>query len=164
MHTQKIKTNIAPKLREQNWKGTGFHFRRVNDNQTIDLLMVQMNRDSRSFCIEIGVYFTFIESLFVTDLKKVKAYDTDIRKRLTPNDEDDYWWDIINNRLDKAFLLDTRTALFLAKIHFQLGNFTKVIEFSKFGLSTIVGNVGSALILDFERLIEKSRKRIATVE
>lgn len=141
-------------------EGSGFHFRRVNDNQIIDLLMIQMNRDGRSFCIEVGVYFTFMESPFVTDLKKVKVYDTDIRKRLIPNDEDDYWWDIVNNRLHKAFPLDTRTAFFLAKIHFQLGNFMKVIEFSGFGLSTILGNVGIALIPEFEKLINLSNKKL----
>lgn len=203
MHKQNIKplikNDIAPKLRELNWKGSGFHYRRVNDNQTIDLLTIQMNRDGRSFCIEIGVYFTFIESPFVSDLKKVKVYDTDIRKRLTPNGDDDYWWkysiaerrlinhilktyddsakpffeyfsnwkenllkitidNIRNNQLDKAFPLNTRTALFLAKIHFQLGNFTKVIKFSEFGLSTISGNVGSALIPEFEKRIKQSKK------
>ena len=203
MHTKKIKSliknDIAPKLRAENWRGSGFHFRRENDNQTIDLLSVQMSRGGRSFCIEAGVYFMFIEWPFVTDLKKVKTYDSDIRKRLTPNRESDYWWeysiaerrlinhilktyqtsakpffeyfynwkdnltkittdDIVKGNLDKAFPLDTRTALFLAKIHFELGNLSEVIEFSEFGLSTISGNVGSALIPEFEKFIELSDK------
>lgn len=202
MHNSKIKilikNDIAPKLRAEGWKGSDFSFRRENKNETIDLLQFQINRDGRSFCIEIGIYFPFIESPFVSDFKKVKVYDTDIRKRLTPNGEEDYWWeysiaerrlinhlsktydnsakpffeyfnhwkknlskitidDIVKENLDKGFPLETRTALFLAKIHFQLENSTKVITFSKFGLSTISGNVGSALIPEFEKLIELSK-------
>lgn len=86
-----IKNDLVPKLREEGWKGSGFSFRRETNNHTIGLLQIQMNRDGRSFCVEIGVYFTFIESSFVKDLKKVKIQHTDIRKRLTPNNEDDFW-------------------------------------------------------------------------
>lgn len=67
--------------------------------------------------------------------------------------------DIENGKSKKMFPIQPlRTILMIARINMHLGKNERAIEFSRYGLSVITGNKGSALIPIFNDIIEKASR------
>ena len=117
-----VSKHIAPRLRELGWKGSGFHFKRIHDDYPfIDLIGFQVNNYGGTFCVEIGVHPIFLKESWEGeyDLKKLTHASLDIRKRLTPNNEYDYWWDIGFDEASSLKTLEIFWNVFLDKtIHY----------------------------------------------
>jgi len=87
-----VTKELAPFLRENRWKGTGFDYNKHIGN-IVRALTIQPSSSGGKFCIETGVHFDFIPLPVEKDLSKLKTWDMDITSRLTPNDETDFWWE-----------------------------------------------------------------------
>src|SRR5262245_39873927 len=85
---------LAPRLREDGFKGTGRAYRRVIDGW-IHALGVQAWRSGGSFCIEIGVHPIALPDVVdrPIDPKRATVYDCIFRRRLAPLGSEDMWWE-----------------------------------------------------------------------
>ena len=79
-----LKDIVVPKLREDGFKGSFPHFRRIRDDQ-IDLLTFQFDRHGGGFVIELGKCppegFTTYFDEFIPP-QKVTAWDVNDRHRI----------------------------------------------------------------------------------
>ncbi|MGD1841003.1 MAG: DUF4304 domain-containing protein [Thermonemataceae bacterium] len=100
-----VTKEIAPFLREQGWKGTGFNYTKHIGN-IIRALTIQPSSAGGKFCVEIGIHFDFIPLKGGKEFTKMKTWDMEIRTRLTPHGESDFWWDFPTNENDRAQLFD----------------------------------------------------------
>ncbi|WP_167341885.1 DUF4304 domain-containing protein [Nonlabens sp. SY33080] len=97
-----VTKEIAPFLRENKWKGSGFDYNKQTEN-IVKAIKFQPNRYGGEFCIDLGVHFDFIP-IANKVMNKLRAWDMEIRTRLTPNNESDYWWSFPKNETDQIRL------------------------------------------------------------
>ncbi len=111
-----VAKEFAPFLREQGWKGSGFDFRK-EDNDIINVLKIQASRDGGVFCIEIGVYFNFLPPLMDLGVQinpnKITTWDLDVRCRISPNKKNDDWWKFPKSEKDSKKLFKDLKKVFL---------------------------------------------------
>ena len=118
-----VNKKLAPFLRKENWKGSGFDYRKKVGN-VIRLLTIQPSSSGGKFCIEIGIHFDFISLKTEKDLSKIKTWDVDIRNRLTPNESGDYWWDFpITEQIENSLFEEIKNLIFgKAELYFESYN------------------------------------------
>lgn len=109
-----VTKELAPFLRNLNWKGSGFNYSKKVGN-IIRLLTIQPSSSGGKFCIEIGIHFDFIPLEIEKDLSKIKTWDVDIRNRLTPNESGDFWWDFPTTEHSVKSLFDEINSLIQKK-------------------------------------------------
>ena len=83
-----VTKQLAPFFREHGFKGSGFHFKRLNpNNQIIDIIGIQVNKYGGEFWLEIGVHPISLPESWPSqyDLKKITHAHLDIRERLKFN-------------------------------------------------------------------------------
>ncbi len=111
-----VAKEFAPFLRKQGWKGSGFDFRK-EDNGIINVLTIQPSRYGGEFCVEIGVYFYFLPPLMKLEFQlvpnKIKTWDLEVRRRMAPNENEDYWWKFPEDEEDSKDLFEGLKKLFL---------------------------------------------------
>lgn len=85
---------FVPKLREQGWKGSGYHFRKFTDNHYIYILSFQPDKYGGECWVEVGVHLDFLRNVGGEeyDLKKINCTWLDIRRRISPDNSDSYTW------------------------------------------------------------------------
>ena len=91
---QLLKTEFAPLLRAEGFRGSGNTFRRMNGDR-IDIVNVQGSQAGGKCCVNLAVHFAFLPSEGgspVTDPKKLNEYDCTFRDRLFGGSESDHWW------------------------------------------------------------------------
>lgn len=102
-----LKKIVIPYLRENRFKGSFPHFRRLNDEH-IDLITFQFNRYGGSFVVELavcsteGVTMSWGEKVLPN---KVTAHDVNERIRLkdNKNDEEDFWFQYEHAKREPEF-------------------------------------------------------------
>jgi hypothetical protein len=104
-----VSKHFAPFMRSNDWKGSGFVYRRINDNQVIDILEFIPNKYGGSFVIELAVHFSFLPARFQDDLAKIRVYDTEIRKNIDgefqfPNSNNDL--ELLFSDLENCYIND----------------------------------------------------------
>lgn len=89
-----VTKHFAPKIREFGWKGSGFHFRKVEDNHIVKIFGFQGAWFGGSVCCETAIHFDFIPDLAQDkiDINKITYASCLIRKRLSPKGVGDYHW------------------------------------------------------------------------
>lgn len=85
---------LATNIRELDWKGSGFHFYKINPNHVVNIFGVQGSWTGGSVCCETAIHFDFIPDLAhnVIDVSKTTYASCIIRKRLSPKGEGDFHW------------------------------------------------------------------------
>ena len=106
-----VTKKLAPYLRNNGWKGSGFNFVNVGEPIT-KVLTIQPSSAGGKFCIEIGVYFDFIKLNESKDIKKLKTWDLEFSKRLTPESDSDYWWNFPKSEIEEEKIFEHITQLF----------------------------------------------------
>ncbi|MCM8525602.1 MAG: DUF4304 domain-containing protein [Lentisphaeraceae bacterium] len=89
-----IRDEFAPRLREIGFKGSGNHFRRINE-EIIHCINIQGSKYGKSCALNMGVHLTFLPTTHngsLPDLKKIKQIDCELFRRLSPKMKSDYWW------------------------------------------------------------------------
>lgn len=87
-----IAQGFAKKLRQDGWKGSGFHFRRTKENNITELVSFFPSRYGGEFYVEIGIHFDFIPLDKFVDPKKINTSNIDIRRRMgNPKNELNNW-------------------------------------------------------------------------
>ena len=125
-----VTKELAPFLRYNEWKGTGFDYTRHIGN-IIQAFTVQPSSAGGKFCIEIGVHFDFIPLSVEKEFSKMKTWDMDITTRLTPNNESDYWWDFPKNENESNLLFNELKRLISSNGHNYFDQFNKWEEICK---------------------------------
>jgi hypothetical protein len=90
-----IAKHFSPKIRELGWKGSGFHFRKVEDNHVVKIFGLQGSWYGGSVCCETAIHFDFIEQ--GVPFNKITYASCLIRERLSPKGEGDYHWRFRDN-------------------------------------------------------------------
>ena len=90
-----LNDNFVPLLREQDFMGSGQHFKRIKD-EVVHAINIQNSNYGGSCCINLGLHFTFLpvcwDSTKILDPKKIKEIDCEFRARLAPKGKTDYSW------------------------------------------------------------------------
>ncbi len=91
---KRITKYVAPKLRKQGWKGTGWHYRKFTDTNCIFCLSFQPNKYGGECWVEIGVHLDFLKNIGRKDydLKNITCHSLDIRRRISPDKTENYAW------------------------------------------------------------------------
>ena len=92
-----ISQHFAPKMRELGWKGSGFHFRKVEENHVVKIFGLQGSWYGGSVCCETAIHFDFIPDLAGKPFDKTTYASCIIRERLSPKGEGDYHWRFSDN-------------------------------------------------------------------
>ncbi|GAB5398917.1 MAG: hypothetical protein Aureis2KO_05020 [Aureisphaera sp.] len=87
-----VAKHFAPRIRKLDWKGSGFHFRKVEDNHVVKIFGLQGSWDGGSVCCETAIHFDFIPDLAGKPFDKATYASCIIRERLSPKGEGDYHW------------------------------------------------------------------------
>lgn len=74
------------------WKGSGFNFRKMEDNHIVKIFGMQGSWAGGSVCCETAIHFDFIPDLAGRSNDKTTYGSCIIRKRLSPKGEGDYHW------------------------------------------------------------------------
>lgn len=98
-----VSKELAPFLRENKWKGSGFNYTKQIGN-IIRVITIQPSSAGLKFCIELGVDFDFLTVKNKTP--NIKTWNTEIRTRLTPNNENDFWWNFPNDENNTKALFE----------------------------------------------------------
>ncbi|KZZ84321.1 DUF4304 domain-containing protein [Bacillus sp. SJS] len=114
-----LKQLVIPILREQGFKGSLPHFRRINENN-IDLITFQFNKWGGSFVIELATCSkegTIIYGGEKIPPNKVNAHHMDERYRLgaISSEDDGKWFDYKNARTEEDYTNVTENVLKLLK-------------------------------------------------
>lgn len=193
-----IASHFVMFLREEGWKGSGFHFQRIKHNQIIELISLYPSRYGGDFFIEVGIHFEFIKLAVPCEVMKMTTTSVDIRTRLTLSGNSKNEWeypnslkglkllnenliriyssegkdfftlfndwesdlielkkqDIENKNGKIPFPTKTRTARILAYVNLEQGEIDNAKELAKYGLGLTNGRNGSALIPDFEEILQ----------
>ena len=88
-----VTQHFAPRIRSLGWKGSGFHFRKQEENHVVRVFGFQGSWYGGSVCCETAVHFDFIPDLAGRHFSKTTHASCLFRKRLTPNGQGDYHWD-----------------------------------------------------------------------
>jgi hypothetical protein len=96
---KKLVTNhFSPNIRKLGWKGSGFNFRKIEENHIINLFGIQGNWMGGSVCCETAIDFDFFSNLSgKKDINKLTYASCLIRERLTPSGIGDYHWEFSQN-------------------------------------------------------------------
>ncbi|NDV44901.1 DUF4304 domain-containing protein [Flagellimonas sediminis] len=86
-----VTKHFSPKIRELGWKGSGFSFKKIDDNHVVNLFGIQGSWMGGSVCCETAIHFDFYP-----DFEKMTYAGCVIRKRLSPVGEGDYHWRFSN--------------------------------------------------------------------
>ncbi|NME70635.1 DUF4304 domain-containing protein [Flammeovirga aprica] len=92
-----IRKHYSPKIRELGWKGSGFHYRKVEDNHVVKIFGIQGSWYGGSICCETAIHFDFIPDLSGKLYNKTTYASCLIRERLSPKGVGDYHWDLKEN-------------------------------------------------------------------
>ncbi|WP_100616373.1 DUF4304 domain-containing protein [Confluentibacter citreus] len=92
-----VTEHFSPKIRELGWKGSGFHFRKMNENHIGNIFGLQGSWYGGSVCCETAIYFDFMPDLAGLSFEKSTYASCLIRKRLSPKGEGDYHWNFSND-------------------------------------------------------------------
>jgi hypothetical protein len=97
-----VTKHFAPKIRELGWKGSGFHFRKVEDNHIVKVFGFQGAWYGGSVCCETAIHFDFIPDLAQdnVDVNKITYASCLIRERLSPKGDGDYHWNFRDSEAD----------------------------------------------------------------
>ncbi len=88
---------LAPKLKENGWKGSGFNFYKPTNNHIIQILGIQGTWYGGSVCCETAIHFDFLPDMTgKTDPTKISYASCLVRQRLSPKGEGDYHWTFKN--------------------------------------------------------------------
>lgn len=88
-----VKDHFSPKLRSIGWKGSGFNYRKIEENHVIKVFGIQGSWMGGSVCCETAIHFDFFSDLTGKSKNKVTYASCVIRQRLSPKGEGDYhWW------------------------------------------------------------------------
>ncbi|MEP3209745.1 MAG: DUF4304 domain-containing protein [Maribacter sp.] len=86
-----VTKHFSPKIRELGWKGSGFSFKKIDDNHIVNLFGIQGSWMGGSVCCETAIHFDFYP-----DFEKMTYAGCIIRQRLSPKGEGDYHWNFSN--------------------------------------------------------------------
>lgn len=114
-----LKQVVIPILREQGFKGSLPHFRRVNKNN-IDLITFQFNRWGGSFVVELATCPTEGTTMYWGEKitpNKVNAHHIDDRYRLGASslEDDGIWFNYENAQTEKDYAKVAENVLKLLK-------------------------------------------------
>ena len=87
---------FAPQIRELGWKGSGFHFRKFEDNHIVKVFGFQGAWYGGSVCCETAIHFDFLDDLAGKPFDKATYGSCLIRERLSPKGKGDYHWRFSN--------------------------------------------------------------------
>lgn len=87
-----IAQHFSPKIRKLGWKGSGFHYRKMDGKHIGNLFGIQGNWQGGSVCCETAIHFDFMEDLEGLPFEKSTYASALIRKRLSPKGEGDHHW------------------------------------------------------------------------
>ena len=88
------------KIRELEWKGSGFHFRKIENNHVVKIFGLQVMWYGGSVCCETAIHFDFIPDLAGKPFNKTTYASCIIRERLSPKGKGDYHWEFKDNEED----------------------------------------------------------------
>jgi hypothetical protein len=90
-----LKHEFSPLLRELGFNGSGQDFRRVY-SPVIHVINIQRNKHGGSCCVNLGVHLEFLpitgSNNILPDVRNIKEFDCEFRKRLAPKKRRDHWW------------------------------------------------------------------------
>jgi hypothetical protein len=75
------------------WKGSGFNYRKIEDNHVVKVFGLQGTWAGGSVCCETAIHFDFIPDMAGREPHKTSPASCIIRERLSPNGTGDYHWD-----------------------------------------------------------------------
>ncbi len=113
-----ISKQLAPFLKQDDWNVNGLDFTKQVNN-VVHVITIQLASSEDKFCIEMGVHFDFLPLIIEKELSKLKTWDLEIRKRLTPTGESDYWWYFPKNEQEEKVLIEEISQL----IKFKAGQY-----------------------------------------
>tara|TARA_R110000850_G_scaffold158622_1_gene282875 strand:+ start:1183 stop:1845 length:663 start_codon:yes stop_codon:yes gene_type:complete len=87
-----ISKHFSPRIRELGWKGSGFHFRKIEDNHIVKIFGLQGNWYGGSVYCETAIHFDFIPDLAGRPINKTTYASCVIRERMSPKGDGDYYW------------------------------------------------------------------------
>ena len=87
-----VTEHFSPKIRELGWKGSGFHYRRLEENHIVKIFGIQGMWYGGSVDCKTAIHFDFIPDLAGLPFNKSTYASCLIRKQLTPNGEGGYQW------------------------------------------------------------------------
>ena len=93
-----IVKHFSPKIRELGWKGSGFHYRKPEENHIINIFGLQASRWGGTIYCETAVCFDFIKDLAGLTFDKSTYSSCLIRHRLHPLENSSSAWDIHNDQ------------------------------------------------------------------
>jgi hypothetical protein len=100
-----LKQHVIPELRQQGFKGSFLHYRRIADDK-IDLLMFQFNKWGGSFVVEISVAYLNRKDSNCSlvdgqNIDNITVSYTDTRYRLGATlFKPDYWFEFNESNVD----------------------------------------------------------------
>ncbi|WP_397447865.1 DUF4304 domain-containing protein [Polaribacter sp. R77954] len=92
-----VAEHFSPKIRDLGWKGSGFHFRKMQENGIGNIFGIQGSWYGGEVCCETAINFEFMNKLYGIEFKKETYASSLIRKRLSPKGEGDHHWYFSNN-------------------------------------------------------------------
>ncbi len=92
-----LSKHFSPKIREIGWKGSGFHFRKLDKNHVVKIFGLHGSWLGGSIYCETAIHFDFIPDLAGKSFDKTTFASCIIRERLSPNRSGDYSWTIRDN-------------------------------------------------------------------
>jgi len=93
-----IAKHFSPKIRELGWKGSGFHYRKPEENHIINIFGLQGSRWGGTIYCETAICFDFMNDLAGLTYEKSTYASCLIRKRLHPLEKSGGAWDIHNDQ------------------------------------------------------------------
>tara|TARA_R110002074_G_scaffold149035_6_gene301328 strand:- start:14523 stop:15197 length:675 start_codon:yes stop_codon:yes gene_type:complete len=94
-----VAKHFSPSIRKLGWKGSGFDFRKIEDNHVVNIFGIQGSWMGGSVCCETAVHFDFFSDLSgQKDFNKTKYSSCLLRSRLSPDGEGDYHWVFSDNQ------------------------------------------------------------------
>lgn len=90
-----VKEHLTPIMQSHGFKASGSSYWKDTGNHYIYCINIQANRYGGSYCVEMGIYIDLLGELMGQIIKpsQVKPYDCEFRKRLSPFNNEDYWWE-----------------------------------------------------------------------
>lgn len=85
-----VKTQFAPMLRTDGFKGSGRTFRRIGSG-CVHLVNLQTSMSGGQCAVNLAIEFAFLPGV---DATGIQQHECDFRRRLCPDPiKSDYWWD-----------------------------------------------------------------------
>lgn len=116
---QVLKSELAPLLRQEGFKGSGQSFYRVS-NDLIHMLNIQGSKWGDGYAVNLGIHplgMAIEGTSTAADPKNLKEYECLIRRRLSKPSESDHWW-----KHKGLFRNPERAARSLSRCYFQYGD------------------------------------------